>query len=81
MSVNHPIIYKGVAIYQASFGDGGSKLTMNGWNLFAPTATPFPFKGVVSQSASLANGEAQYSVEITEFKVVQCPGHGRRAGG
>jgi cytochrome c biogenesis protein len=69
VSVNHPIIYKGVAIYQASFGDGGSKLAMNGWNLFAPAVTPFPFHGVVSQSSSLANGEAQYSVEITEFKV------------
>ena len=69
VSVNHPIIYKGVAIYQASFGDGGSKLAMNGWSLFSPAATPFPFNGVVSQSSGLANGEAQYSVEITEFKV------------
>lgn len=69
VAVNHPIIYKGVAIYQASFGDGGSKLSMNGWNLFTPAATPFPFNGVVSQSSRLANGEAQYSVEITEFKV------------
>ena len=69
VSVNHPIIYKGVAIYQASFGDGGSKLTLNGWNLFTPSSKPFPFKGVVNQASNLSNGEAQYTVEITDFKV------------
>jgi len=69
VSVNHPIIYKGVAIYQASFGDGGSRLAMNGWNLFAPTAKPFPFKGEVNRSSSLVNGDAQYTVEISDFKI------------
>lgn len=69
VSVNHPIIYKGVAIYQASFGDGGSRLAMNGWNLFSPFTKPFPFKGEVNQGSSLSNGQAQYTVEITDFKV------------
>ncbi|MCE5181712.1 MAG: cytochrome c biogenesis protein ResB [Betaproteobacteria bacterium] len=69
VSVNHPIIYKGVAIYQASFGDGGSRLAMNGWSLLSPAAKPFPFKGVVNQSSSLSNGDAQYTVEITDFKM------------
>ncbi len=36
ISVNHPLIHKGVAIYQASFGDGGTRLKMNGWSLFSP---------------------------------------------
>lgn len=69
VSVNHPIIYKGVAIYQASFGDGGSRLEMNGWSLLSSAAKPFPFKGVVNQSSSLSNGDAQYTVEITDFKM------------
>ena len=28
ISVNHPLIYKGHAIYQASFGDGGTELSI-----------------------------------------------------
>ena len=68
ISVNHPLIYKGIAIYQASFGDGGSRLTMKGWNLFSPSATSFPFKGVVGQNASLSNGDMNYQVEIGDFR-------------
>ena len=69
VSVNHPIVYKGVAIYQASFGDGGSRLAMKGWNLFSPQADSFPFNGVVSQASGLSNGPQQYTVEISDFKV------------
>ena len=68
VSVNHPIIYRGVAIYQASFGDGGSGLTMNGWNLFSPAAKPSPYKGQVSQAFGLSNGAELYTVEVVDFK-------------
>jgi len=68
IAVNHPLIYKGIAIYQASFGDGGSKLAFNGWNLFSPATKPFPFNGVVNQSAQLSNGELSYSVEMGDFR-------------
>ena len=33
ISVNHPLIYDGYSIYQASFSDGGSKLEMLAWPL------------------------------------------------
>jgi cytochrome c biogenesis protein len=79
VSVNHPIIYKGVAIYQASFGDGGSRLAMKGWNLFSPLAQSFPFKGEVNQASSLSNGQAQYSVEVTDFKVFNVQDTGEEA--
>lgn len=79
VSVNHPIIYQGVAIYQASFGDGGSRLAMKGWNLFSPLAQPFPFKGEVNQASSLSNGAQQYSVEITDFKVFNVQDSGAEA--
>jgi cytochrome c biogenesis protein len=79
VSVNHPIIYKGVAIYQASFGDGGSRLAMKGWNLFSPFAQSFPFKGEVNQASSLSNGQAQYSVEVTDFKVFNVQDTGEEA--
>lgn len=68
ISVNHPLIYKGVAIYQASFGDGGSKLHMKGWNLFSPANESFPMEGVVKQASQLSNGDASYTVEFAEFR-------------
>ena len=68
ISVNHPLIYKGIAIYQASFGDGGTHLKMKGWNLFSPKHDPFDFKGNVKQSAQFSNGNATYTVEFTEFR-------------
>jgi cytochrome c biogenesis protein len=68
ISVNHPLIYKGIAIYQASFGDGGSRLALTGWSLFSPQATSFPFKGVVNRSSRLSNGDTDYQMEITDFR-------------
>ncbi len=68
IAVNHPLIYKGVAIYQASFGDGGSRLAFSGYNLYAPAAKPFPFNGVVNQTARMSNGPISYSVEFGDFK-------------
>lgn len=68
ISVNHPLIYKGIAIYQASFGDGGTRLSMKGWNLFSANDQPFGMKGVVKQDTQLSNGGATYTVEFTEFR-------------
>ncbi len=33
ISINHPLNYKGYSIYQNSFGDGGSKLSLKAWPL------------------------------------------------
>lgn len=68
ISVNHPLIYKGIAIYQASFGDGGTKLAMKGWNLFTSAHESFDMKGVVKQTTQLSNGDATYNIEFTEFR-------------
>jgi cytochrome c biogenesis protein len=68
IAVNHPLIHQGIAIYQASFGDGGSKLAFSGWNLFSPAAKPFPFNGVVNQSTRMTNGALSYSVELGDFR-------------
>lgn len=68
IAVNHPLIYKGIAIYQASFGDGGSKLVFNGWNLFSPSPRAFPFDGVVNQSTRMSNGDLAYTVEFGDFR-------------
>lgn len=69
IAVNHPLIHKGVAIYQASFDDGGSKLALNGWNLLSTDIKPFPFKGVVKQNALMSNGDTSYTVEFNDFRM------------
>lgn len=68
IAVNHPLIYKGIAIYQASFGDGGSKLKLRGWNLYSPSLQSFPFEGVVNQSSKMTNGALAYTVEFGDFR-------------
>lgn len=69
IAVNKPLIYDGIAIYQASFGDGGSKLDIRGWNLFAPTAETFEVRGAVHDSARLASGSTEYQLEFTDFRL------------
>lgn len=68
ITVNHPLIFDGVAIYQASFGDGGTGLTMQGWNLFSPSDKPFPVEGRVNKSTALSNGSKHYTLEFTDFR-------------
>lgn len=66
--VNHPLIYRGVAIYQASFADGGTRMQMRGWPLLAPKGTPFDLAGAVNKSTSVKAGDAEIRVELNDFR-------------
>jgi len=66
--VNHPLIYKGIAIYQSDFQDGGSKLKFSIWNMDAKTAAPQVIDGVVSSKGSLGVGDSALTVEFNEFR-------------
>lgn len=68
LAVNHPLIHDGVAIYQASFADGGTRLTLRGWNLFSPTSAYFDVTGSVHQNTELTSPEGQYTIEFTDFR-------------
>lgn len=68
VTVNHPLTYDGVAIYQASFGDGGTRLHMDGWNLFDHSGESFPVTGAVHDESKLAADSTQYTVEFTDFR-------------
>lgn len=68
IEVNKPLIYQGVAVYQSSFGDGGSKLTLTGFPMTGVDASPFALKGVVNGSTPLKRGADQYSVEWSGFR-------------
>jgi len=68
IAVNHPLIHDGIAIYQASFADGGTKLTLRGWNLMAPEYSSFDLEGAVHGEAKLASTAGDYTLEFTDFR-------------
>ena len=66
--VNHPFIHRGVAIYQASFSDGGTRMQLRGWPLLSPRAPPFDIAGAVNKSTSVKAGDAEIRVELSDFR-------------
>lgn len=68
ITVNHPLIYKGIAIYQSDFQDGGTNLRFNLWNFFSKNASPQTIEGVVFQKGSLGEGEQALQVEFNGFR-------------
>ncbi|MFA9217117.1 MAG: cytochrome c biogenesis protein ResB [Sphingomonadaceae bacterium] len=65
IEVNKPLIYNGLAIYQSSFEDGGSKLKLTGFPMAGTSKTTFPIAGEVGASTQM--GEA-YTVEWSGFR-------------
>jgi len=68
ISVNHPLIYKGIAIYQSDFQDGGSKLKLNVWSLFNDKSQPVKAEGTVFKKAQLGEGDSVLTVEFNDFR-------------
>jgi cytochrome c biogenesis protein len=68
ISVNHPLIHKGYAIYQASFGDGGSELVMDAWPLFAQQGNPVEVETKVFETREMRWGEQKMQLEMTGFR-------------
>lgn len=68
IAVNHPLIHDGIAIYQASFADGGTRLAVRGWNLFAPVASSFDVNGAVHQNTTLTSQAGDFTLEFMDFR-------------
>ena len=68
IKVNEPLIYKGVAVYQSSFEDGGSRLKLTGFPMAGSEARAFPIAGDVNGATELKAGGATYSVEWSGFR-------------
>lgn len=66
--VNHPYIYKGIAIYQSDFQDGGSQLKFKLWDLSAANSDGFDIDGVILQKGALGDGAQKMTVEFNEFR-------------
>jgi len=68
ISVNHPLTYKGIAIYQSDFQDGGTTLNFKVWNLFAPNNQAQPLAGAIFQKGILGEGDNALKVEYNDFR-------------
>ncbi|MCB5185616.1 cytochrome c biogenesis protein ResB [Methylobacillus gramineus] len=69
IKVNHPLIYKGIAIYQSDFGDGGSRLDFKVWNIFGSHADAIPFDGNIFNKYTVSGGDSPLSVELMDFRL------------
>lgn len=68
ISVNHPLIYKGVAIYQSDFQDGGTKLNFKVWNLLSKDEQPQSLDGAIFQKGVIGTGPEALKVEYNDFR-------------
>lgn len=68
ISVNHPLIYKGTAIYQANFGDGGSEVQLQ-LNPLTKQYAPQTLTGNISQDYNLSSSTEQYRLELDNFRL------------
>jgi len=69
IKVNEPLIYKGMAVYQSSFDDGGSRLKLAGYPMQGTHNAPFKLEGVVGKTTPL-NGSSgsEYTIEWSGFR-------------
>jgi cytochrome c biogenesis protein len=76
VEVNKPFEYDGVSIYQSSFQDGGSQMTMTAWPMTGDSAQTYPFGGTIGASAPLGAsmaavpGAAGQTVEFADFRAI-----------
>lgn len=67
IKVNQPLIYRGVAVYQSSFEDGGSRLKLTGYPMQGLQSTAFSMQGEVGGTSPL-NKSGDYTVEWSGFR-------------
>ena len=69
ISVNHPLIYRGYAMYQASFGDGGSNLSLKAWPFHSKKIQKLEVNVAVNEKRTLNTLIGKYTLEVDDFKV------------
>jgi cytochrome c biogenesis protein len=65
IEVNKPFIWNGLAVYQASFEDGGSKLKLTGFPMQGTAAGHFALNGIVGNTTKLDDA---HTIEWTDFR-------------
>lgn len=80
VEVNHPVSYRGIEIFQSSFDDGGSKLTLKATPM-GSQIKPFEVQGRVGESTSLTNGNERLQLEFTGLRVINVENFGGSQNG
>ena len=75
VEVNHPANHRGVEIYQSSFDDGGSNVTLKAVPMNAATK-PFEIQGTIGSSSNLSNGPEKLTLEYTALRVINVENFG-----
>jgi cytochrome c biogenesis protein len=69
IAVNHPLIYKGYAIYQSSFNDGGTHMDLSAWGLERSQVEHKEFKGSVFDKLSVETPQGPMTLELDDFRL------------
>jgi cytochrome c biogenesis protein len=69
VKVNQPVFHRGIAIYQSSFDDGGSSVSLRGLPL-AGAGKPLELKGTIGGNLGLRSNEDQLTLELTQLRVI-----------
>ena len=80
IEVNHPASYKGVQIYQSSFDDGGSSVTLRAVPMNG-SAQPFNVQGTIGSSSEITNGNDKLTLEYTALRVINVENLGEAGAG
>ncbi len=75
VEVNHPASHRGIEIYQSSFDDGGSSVTLKAIPM-AAAAKPFEIKGTIGSTSDLSNGADKLTLEYTALRVINVENFG-----
>jgi len=67
--VNHPLHYDGYNIFQSSFGDGGTELTFDAWQLAGKAGTHQERKGKIHDERSFDFNGEKYTLEFRDFSM------------
>jgi cytochrome c biogenesis protein len=83
VEVNKPAFHKGIAIYQSSFDDGGSKVKLRAVPLRADIK-PFEVEGNIGGSTELVSsgpkGEETLKLEFAQLRLINVENFGARPG-
>lgn len=80
VEVNHPAFHRGVAIYQSSFDDGGSRVKLKAVPINGH-AQPFEVEGKIGGSTELSNGDEKLGLEFTSLRVINVENFSATGGG
>ncbi|WP_288251702.1 cytochrome c biogenesis protein ResB [uncultured Hydrogenophaga sp.] len=80
VEVNHPAFHRGVAIYQSSFDDGGSRVKLKAVPINGH-ARSFEVEGNIGGSTELSNGDEKLGLEFTSLRVINVENFSATGGG